>query len=135
MARGNIKMRFRVEIRAAVDGGGMAGAVLLNVDYESAPGVYNFGGLNAAVSSAIAFVNRFQSAGVDAEAYVFGKPMGAAATQPVRALAAPELVEKVYANVDGVSRGMRQRINAANAEPGAAQGLDADVFPDIVGAV
>lgn len=121
------EMRYRVEIRNAA-AGIPAGTLLvaINADYSKKVG------LNKAVSDAMAFVRRFQSAGIDAEAVVFGKPVGADEAGTANPLDAAQQAEQTYATVDTPGKGLLQRISAANTAAAAAD-LDPDVAPDIPG--
>lgn len=133
MARGTRRLVFRVVITQAAPGTAV-GTVLIELDYgdDEAP---RFPSLNSAVSSGLSFVRRYQSAGIDAEAQVYGKVIGADADAPVRALVAGEAAEKLYAHIDTPGKGLLQRIGLANREAAATAELDPDIEPDLAAAV
>ena len=134
MARGTRRVVFRVEVRVASAAATFDGDLLIELDYGDDPiNAPRFRSLNAAVNAALAFVRRYQAVGIDAEARVMGQVVGVDATTPIRALAAGEGDEKVYAALDTVAHGLRQRVSLANSEASAAgSNLDDDIFPDVV---
>ena len=103
---------------------------------------------NAAISKALGFNRRLQSAGIDCYAEVFGKPMDLNATPvagmvvdtkvtpvpPLRALTALELEENLYARVDTIDTELSRAISLANT--GVNSGVNAVVVnlpEDVVG--
>lgn len=129
MARGNVKMRFRFVVANAV-AGPTDGTDIYdeNTDYSKDMS------LNTAISRCLSFIRRFQSGGIDVEGKVYGIPYGDPSDNPVRAFQGTEADEKIYAHLDTVALGLKQRIRLANqdaAELAAGGSLDADVDPDL----
>ena len=144
MPQGNLRERYRIEVRRAVAGAAFTGDVEFANGYnpddaDGGPTVDRYKSLTAARNEASKWVNTFQSSGIDVEARVFGRVFGAAATDPERPMAPDEVTalmtnEVVYSVIDTPGRGRRQIIRLANKERAAAGDYDIDpnIVPDLV---
>jgi len=120
------KMQYRYVVYDAAAGIDVGDPrVSINADYSLPIGY------NQALSGAASFVRRFQNAGIDVEAVVFGKPVGDDAAGTASPLPAGQQAEAQYAHLDTPGKGLMQRISAANTVPAGGVALDADVAPDL----
>ena len=123
MAAGTWKLRFRFTVNKVSDDTAL-------VDFN--PTYASYVGLNQAVSMALSFIRRNQAIAIDAYARVYGKPIGANATTPLLALAAPYSDEQEYARLDAPDYSLKRAISLANREVSAeAASLTSDLPEDI----
>lgn len=142
MARGTRKIFYGFTVERVNPGPG-GDTELISGGFKADPAVapasypnpeYRISSLNTAISKALAFVRRFQSAGIDSKATVYYAVFGADATNPVRALGAGEdgfPNGHRVCDLDVPERSIERAVSLANRELDAEGDIDSQMPQDL----